>query len=542
MVTTGDQSSGRRGYGSSKTQDPLDIGMDATVEDILANYQVVLAETGKQQEDFFSTLSDLRLPFQEIHWLDNTITQLQDEIWRHEQDKLLLDDQVKQQTHASVSLKEEIQRLEEQNLEDRVRIQRLLALGQPSGEDVTIIMPPAAAAPVMGGFRLPRRGAGGGEEEGGGGAAAEAPAAAAHSGAGRRTRQIQGAAAAGGAAANAVGEEDLEEVEDTTKGQAGGTEATYKRKQSEWIARALRSEKDPRVCMALETLQSLNHAIAQSKASYEHDVLKLQQRRALRDAGAAEVLSPLLQEGEDTVRKMEEQERCMSEDVQSCLMMVVESLGEKAIILNEHHRLARLQKVVAARVRNFRTRVAQKGAMALEEEKARAGKEVEVEGERLKEELAGIEEEIKDLNEHFARERPRMEQKLRVLQAALERRKEGLSREKRRYRLDKEGWENEARLLAASVMKATKLEEKLKVVKRAAAKEAIRERAEVEEEEEDEEKEMRGAEESEGRVEGGEEDEEEDDENLEELADLMFQLELLMSKEGHLEEEEEGLE
>lgn len=38
MVTTGDQSSGRRGYGSSKTQDPLDIGMDATVEVSLSGH------------------------------------------------------------------------------------------------------------------------------------------------------------------------------------------------------------------------------------------------------------------------------------------------------------------------------------------------------------------------------------------------------------------------------------------------------------------------------------------------------------------------
>jgi len=408
--------------------------------------------------------------------------------------------------------------LEEQNLEDRVRIQRLLALAQPTGEDVTILLPAGSAAAGVGGFGLPR---------GGGGGAAAAPA-----GARRRSRQDQGAAAGAAAAATAAtaataaaaaaaaGEEDVVEEEGNNL-PPDGTEAAYKRKQGEWIARALKSEKDPRVAVALEELQSLNYAIERSKASYEQDVLELQRRRALREAEAAEVLSPLLKEGEETVRKMEEQERGVSEDIQRCLRMIVEGLGDKAAILNEHARLARLQKVVAARVRTFHARVAKRGQVVLEEERARVEKEVEGEGVRLREELVGIEQEIREVNERFARERPRMEQKLRVLNAAMERRKEGLSREKRRYRLDKEGWENEVRMSAAAVMKARRLEEKLRVERRAAAVAAR------------EEEEIRAAEEG-GRGEREEEEveeEEEEEDNLEELDDLMFQLELLMSKE-----------
>lgn len=51
---------------------------------------------------------------------------------------------VKAQVRQSVGIKGHIQRLEEQNAEDRIRIQRLVALSQPVTNDITILLPEGA--------------------------------------------------------------------------------------------------------------------------------------------------------------------------------------------------------------------------------------------------------------------------------------------------------------------------------------------------------------------------------------------------------------
>lgn len=98
--------------------------------------------------------------------------------------------------------------------------------------------------------------------------------------------------------------------------------------------------------------------------------------------------------------------------------------------------------------------------------------------------------------------------------AALERSSAALEREKRRFRMDKEGYGNDVRTLAREVVRAQKVEEKLRAERRRVREERRARRREEGEEGEGEEGEE-------------EEEEEEDDDALEELEELMLELRLL---------------
>lgn len=413
------------------------------------------------------------------------IALLKNELWTYDQDKAVVDAQVQEQTAASLSLQEEIQRLEEQQVEDRVRIQRLLTLPQPVGPDVTIVTK-GGALPTFPSF--------GGKTKAGGGGGSTRLAT---------TQQQQ---------------EDTETDNDNDQSlPVEGSEDVYKKKQEEWVAKALRVEKDRRVALTLEKIQALNRDIARCKAGYEREVLELQRRRALREAEAAQTFTPLLDSAEDAVRRMEAHETEMASNVRSFLQLVLDAQSYKAALLNEHAALAQLRQQVAARVRTFHASL-QKATqtVATEAEVAAAAEE---EGAQLREELAAIEAEILDLNDCFEQAKPQMELKLAVLNATLEKSSQALLREKRRYRMDNEGYETDVRNLTKAVVKAKRLEEKLRV-----------ERAMEREE-------RGGLEEEEGEVEEEEAQAqaEAEEDNLEELEDLMFQLELLLSKRQDME-------
>jgi hypothetical protein len=461
---------------------------------------------------FLNHLQDLRLNHEESQWLDSNIVQLQDEVFHHQQAQILVNDRVREQTQASLSLKDEIQRLEEQNLEDRVRVQRLLSLRQPVGEDVTILLPAVS----------PSRGGAGGdgqkdEEERERGAG---PAMAKDRGAGKPKVRRRGRPDG----IREVFEDEREDESDPLRVGGGpdvrSSEEAYKQRQAKWVARALLSEKDAGVAYRLEGVQAANHEIARSKASYEGEVLELQRRRVLREAEAAQVLTPALKTGEEAVGRGEEQEGAIAKHVQACLQLLVETQGEKAKILKEQTRLARARKQLAMRVRTYQARLGKVSKAVMEEERGRVAVEMEGEKDALREELVAVEEEIAGMKKSFEEARPRMEQKLRGVEAAAARRREGLRREKRRYRWDKEGYENDVRQLMTAVTKAKKLEEQLRMERAAVA-------AVTGEGEGNEEGVSQEGKEGEGVVEGG---------NVEELNDLMFQLELLLSK----NEEEEN--
>lgn len=129
-----------------------------------------------------------------------------------------LSPQVQAQVARSLAVKGELQRLEEQALEDRVRIQRLLALPQPlRGGDVTITLPADAARPF--------------------------PLAAAAEGAGAGAGEWQG--------------QQGEEEQGGSVMQAGAAVSVEgrARRRAEWVAQALRWERDPGVARLLREIQ-----------------------------------------------------------------------------------------------------------------------------------------------------------------------------------------------------------------------------------------------------------------------------------------------
>jgi ribosomal protein L12E/L44/L45/RPP1/RPP2 len=140
--------------------------------------------------------------------------------------------QVQAQIARSLAVKGELQRLEEQALEDRVRIQRLLSLPQPlRGGDVTIVLPSSAAP-----FPLAAAAT----------AAGAAAAAAASSPASAHRRQQEGE---GGDVASAADEPSVGE------GGGGGGGSQAQRKRGEWVGKALKTERDPEVARLLREIK-----------------------------------------------------------------------------------------------------------------------------------------------------------------------------------------------------------------------------------------------------------------------------------------------
>jgi hypothetical protein len=127
---------------------------------------------------------------------------------------------VQAQITRSLAVKRELQQLEEQALEDRVRIQRLLALPQPlRGGDVTIVLPSTSMSTGTGG--------------------AAAAAAAASPSISRRGPQ-----------------EQQEQWQEEPGPGPGPLLLVTKRGVGEWAAKALKTERDPAVARKLREIQA----------------------------------------------------------------------------------------------------------------------------------------------------------------------------------------------------------------------------------------------------------------------------------------------
>ncbi len=130
--------------------------------------------------------------------------------------------QVQAQIARSLAVKRELQQLEEQALEDRVRIQRLLALPQPlRGGDVTIVLPSTTTG------------------------SGSSTAAAASPSTSRRGSQEQGQRQDVGG-----------EGEEGDGGEAGPVSVVTKRGAGAWAAKALKTERDPVVARKLREIQA----------------------------------------------------------------------------------------------------------------------------------------------------------------------------------------------------------------------------------------------------------------------------------------------
>lgn len=135
------------------------------------------------------------------------ITMLRNELWRYNQTQALVENEVQAQVQRSLAVKEHIRRLEEEDLEDRIRIQRLLALSQPVRRDVTLVMDEGQA------------GRGGRMQ-------------------GRRRQQGQ----------------DEGEGEEKDEEQGGGGEEQRKKEQTAWVEKALKKAEKEKDAEAIETL------------------------------------------------------------------------------------------------------------------------------------------------------------------------------------------------------------------------------------------------------------------------------------------------